>query len=211
MREYKAFKYIYPPRPATKAPPSGLTTYEKMGFIAQPKLNGSCAVLFTDGATVKVMGRHNNTLSRELIDKDHLRRLHKGSGWLVLVGEYMNKSQRDSRKKLFNGVFVIFDILVYNSQHLVRTTFSERQNLLDKLYGEGEDYDDFLTHLSPFVYRVKNFTSDFEKLWNRATSTEMYEGFVIKRPSGILENGLRENNNTGWMVKIRKSTKNYSY
>jgi ATP-dependent DNA ligase len=211
MREYSTFKYIYPPRPATKAPATGLSTYERMGFIAQPKLNGYCAVLFTDGESVKIMGRHNNVFSRELIDRDHLRRLHKGSGWMVLVGEYMNKSQRDGQKKLFDGVFVIFDILVHNGQHLVKSTFIERQRLLDKLYGDGEDHDDFTTFISPSVYRAKNFTADFDKLWKKATTVQMYEGFVLKRPSGILENGLREANNTGWMVKIRKPTKNYSY
>jgi len=211
MREYNVLKYIYPPRPATKAPPAGLSTYERMGFIAQPKFNGSCAVLFTDGETVKLMGRHNNVFARELIDRDHLRRLHKGSGWMVLVGEYMNKSQRDGKKQLFNGVFVIFDILVHKGNHLVNTTFAERQKLLDKLYGEGKDYDDFTTYISPSVYRAKNFTANFGELWKKVTSVEMYEGFVLKRPTGILENGLREANNTGWMVKIRKPTKNYSY
>jgi len=39
----------------------------------------------------------------------------------------------------------------------------------------------------------------------------MIEGFVLKKPSGKLESGLREKNNMGWQLKIRKPTKNYQY
>jgi hypothetical protein len=39
----------------------------------------------------------------------------------------------------------------------------------------------------------------------------MYEGLVMKRPTGTLETGMREANNTGWQVKVRKATKNYEY
>ena len=211
MRDYENFRYIYPPRPETKSPPSGLPTYERMGFIAQPKLNGSCAVVFASSEGVKIMGRHNNSFARELIDRGHLQNRQRGAGYTVLVGEFMNKSQKDGKKKLFNGCFVIFDILVHNGKHLVKSTFLERQELLDDLYGEGEAYDEFINYVSPSVYRVKNFTSNFVTLFNKVTAIEMYEGFVLKRPNGILENGLRENNNTGWQLKIRKPTKNYKY
>lgn len=211
MKDYSSFRYIYPPRAEVKSPPSGLATYEKMGYIAQPKLNGSCGVIFIDGQNVKVMGRHSNFLSRELIDKSHFQNLHRGKGFSVIVGEYMNKSQKDSKGKLFNGCFVIFDILVYNGQHLLKSTFIERQILLDKIYGEGTPYDDYINYISPSIYRVNNFTSDFVTLFNKMTKSEMYEGVVLKRPNGILENGLREKNNMGWQLKIRKPTRNYSY
>lgn len=212
MKEYgNSFKYIYPPRPEIKSPPSGLPTYERMGYIAQPKLNGSCGVLFLDGKTSRTMGRHNNSLTRELISKDHLTNLYRGSGYTVLVGEYMNKSQKDGKGNLFNGCFVIFDILVYKGRHLLKSTFAERQTLLDEIYGEGKPYDDYISYISPSVYRVNNFTSDFVTLFNKITSIGMYEGFVLKRPNGILENGIREKNNTGWQLKIRKPTKNYKY
>jgi len=209
MKEYTG-KYLYPPRPATKAPSSGLPTYERMGYIAQPKLNGSCGVLFLDGKVAKLMGRHNNQLSREVIDREKLKSLHRGSGWIVLVGEYMNKSQKDRSGKIFAG-FVIFDILVYGGKLLRGTTFSERQEILDSLYAPQGDYDEYLSILGPGLFRVKNFTTGFSSRWLQLTKVPMYEGFVLKRPGGILEEGLRENNNTGWQLKIRKATKNYKY
>jgi hypothetical protein len=211
MKNYENFRYVYPPRPEVKSPPSGLPTYERMGYIAQPKLNGSCALVFVDNNGARMMGRHNNSFARELIDRGHLQNLQRGAGFTVLVGEYMNKSQKDGKRKLFNGCFVIFDILVHNGNHLVKSTFEERQELLDNLYGEGQHYDEYINYISPSVYRVKNFSSNFVTLFNNITTVEMYEGFVLKRPNGILENGLRPNNNTGWQLKIRKPTKNYKY
>ena len=211
MKDYNSLKYIFPPRPETKCPPSGLGTYERMGYIAQPKLNGSCGVLFVGQGSCKMMGRHNNSFARELIDKSHLQQLQKGPGFTVLVGEYMNKSQKDGNRKLFNSCFVIFDILVHNGKHLINSTFQERQDLLDKVYGTGKDYDGYINYISPSIYRVNNFTSDFVTLFNKIINTEMYEGVVLKRPQGKLENGIREANNTGWQLKIRKPTKNYKY
>lgn len=210
MKDYDSMKYIYPPRPSTVAPPSGLKTYERMGFVAQPKMNGSCAVLFLDGTTARSMGRHNNTFAREIISKENLKTLHRGAGWMVVVGEYMNKSQKNSKGKPFTG-FVVFDILVHNGKHLLGTTFLERQKLLDTLFPLGNSYDDYIDEVGTSAYRVKNIASNFVESWNRITRTQMYEGFVLKRPDGILENGFREANNTGWQLKIRKPTKNYKY
>ena len=209
MKDY-AGKYIFPPRPEVKSPPSGLGIYERRGFIAQPKLNGSCCVVITDGQTVKVMGRHNNFLTREIVPKEDLRRLHRGAGWMVLVGEYMNKSQRCSNRKPFTG-FVIFDILAINGKHLIGTTFMGRQELLEKHFPYGNSFDEYISNISPSVYRVHNFVSNFDVMFKSIVSVEMYEGFVLKRPDGRLENGLREANNTGWQLKIRKPTRNYRW
>lgn len=48
MVPYNSYRYLYPPRPEIKSPQSGLKTYERMGFIAQPKLNGSCSLTFLE-------------------------------------------------------------------------------------------------------------------------------------------------------------------
>lgn len=210
MDQYLQFRYYYPPRPQIKSPTSGLDTYERMGFIGQPKLNGSCALSFTDGSNIKLMNRHNNTFARELISKDDLLRLHRGSGYQCLCGEYMNKSKKDSKGQLFNGCIVLFDIMIHNGQYLTGTTFLERQILMDRLF-PGKDYDDYLYEVSNNVYRVKNFTKNFKSVFNEMVKIDMYEGCVLKRPNGILEPGYRPENNTGWQLKIRKPEKNYSY
>jgi hypothetical protein len=208
---YLEFKYIYPPRPETKSPASGLSTYQRMGFLAQPKLNGSCGVLFTNGSIARFMGRHADTFTRQLIKEETLAQLHRNSGWTVLVGEFMNKSQRDGKGKIFNGNFVIFDILVHEGVHLIGKTVAERQELLDTLYPLVEDFDDFIYKVGDSAYRVKNFGQDLDTLWKKIIKVEMYEGFVLKRPDAPLDLGYRPVNNSGWQLKIRKPTKNYQY
>ena len=116
--EYTTFKYIFPPRPSIKAPDTTIEKWKELDFIAQPKLNGSCGVLFTDGKQFKFMTRHNTPFTKNLIPENELKSLSKGKGWTVLVGEHMNKSQKDSGKKIFNHKFVIFDILVHEGKQL---------------------------------------------------------------------------------------------
>ena len=139
MIEYNRFRYLYPPRPEVKSPASSIPTFEKMGLWAQPKLNGSCALIFTDGSQAIIMNRHNELFKRELITREDMLSVHRGSGWMVLVGELMNKSQKDENDQIFNEKFVIFDILVYDSQYLTHTTFEERLNVLNSLYESHPD------------------------------------------------------------------------
>ena len=207
--KYSEFNYLYPPRPALKAPRTSITKFEELGFIAQPKLNGSCGVLFTDGERVIFMNRHKSPFAKYSIPQEELKKLHRGEGWLVLVGEHMNKSQKDGKKKLFNGKFVIFDILVYSGQHLVGTTFSQRQELLDQLY-ETQPFDTWISQISSSIFRVNNL-QNAEEHWENLTQTGMYEGYVFKRKDGKLDLGFNSGNNSGWQIKIRKPTKNYSY
>ena len=109
---YTEYKYIFPPRPETKISSSGLGTFEKMNkFLGQPKLNGSSMQVYTDGKTVIVMNRHKEILSHKM-DIQELKNLHRGKGWMVLCGEYMNKNQKDEMGQYWNIKFVIFDILV---------------------------------------------------------------------------------------------------
>jgi ATP-dependent DNA ligase len=207
---YDKFRYLFPPRPEVKAPPASIKTYEKMGMWAQPKLNGSCSLLFTDGNETVFMNRHQKRFSRELLDKEELKRLHVGKGWTVLVGEYMNKSQRGPDRKVFNAKFVIFDILVYEGEYLIGSTFRERQELLDRVY-LSTPHDEWLDRISENIYRVHNFKVENDKRWQNLVKIEMYEGMVFKKPDGKLGTGYSGANNTGWQVKVRKPTRNYSY
>lgn len=207
---YDSFRYYFPPRPEIKCPQSSIGTYERMGFWAQPKLNGSCGLIFTTPTSQKLMGRHQDTFARNLIPNEDFARIHRGMGYQVLVGEYLNKSKRNGLNQVFNGCFVVFDILVHNGTYLIGSSFSDRQNLLDSLYTTTH-YDDYIDRISNNIYRVKNFTSGFDSLYREMTKVDMYEGLVMKRANGILEAGLRPNNNTGWQIKCRKATKNYTY
>ena len=210
MIEYKRFRYLYPPRPEVKSPASSIPTFEKMGLWAQPKLNGSCALIFTDGSQSIIMNRHNELFKRELITREDIQSIHRGSGWMVLVGELMNKSQKDEHNQVFNDKFVIFDLLVFDSQYLLNTTFEERLNVLDSIYESSADRLG-VRKISEKFYIAEVFKNNLLSQWHHLVNIHMHEGLVLKKPSAKLSTGYVEKNNTMWQVKIRKSTKNYSY
>lgn len=211
MKPYNSFNYLYPPRPEVKIPLTSIPRFDNGQFWAQPKLNGSCAILFTDGEQVIFMNRHKETFARELLlPKEELKQLHRGNGWMVLVGEYMNKSKKDKNNNIFNGKFVIFDMLVYENQHLTKTSFSDRQKLLDTLY-EVNPYDGYIEKISPNVFKTVKFINAFSINYSNLTQIDMYEGLVLKRYDALLDDGISSFNNTGWQIKVRKPTKNYQY
>ena len=210
--QYTEFKYLFPPRPETASTSKSIPMLERMGMVAEPKLNGSCALVFTDGAEVVVMNRHREQFSNLGIKKEDLLSLHRGNGWMVLVGEYMNKGQKDVSGKLFNQKFVVFDILVHNSEYLTSSYSEDRRALLNDLY-KRNSFDQWIDSVdgSENCYIVKSFKEDLLGKWNEIIKTDMYEGFVFKRPSGRLETGYSLKNNTTWQSKVRKPTKNYSH
>jgi hypothetical protein len=227
---YNNYKYIFPPRPENSTKISEVKFYQNLGYFAQPKLNGSCCLVFTNGNTVIIKNRHNQSFSNFKIDGevlDLVKKLYikeKDLGWIVLVGEYMNKSQKDENGKIFNQKLVFHDLIVYNSKHLLGETFESRYNLLldlfkskdksDKFHSERfyiNDYNKWLYSINETFYIVKTFENDLIGVYNEMVQHEMYEGFVLKRKNSILENGTTIKNNTKNQIKIRKETKNYKF
>lgn len=211
MITYDKFSYIYPPRPKNAVPLDDLDFWDNGMLIAQPKLNGSNAVVFLNGETVQVYSRHADRLSNVKMEESELLKLHSGQGWMVLNGEYMNKSKKDENEEVFNHKFVIFDILVHNGQYLVGTSFSERIQILDDIFGRKDSDKSYLWGISENVYRVKSFTTNFKQAFSELTKIDMIEGLVCKRKSAKLELGTSEENNTKTQLKFRKPTKNYRY
>jgi ATP-dependent DNA ligase len=132
---------------------------------------------------------------------------------MVINGEYMNKSKKDKYDQIFNHKFVIFDILVYNSDYLIGKTFKERINLINKLYNINNKSNDseFLYKISDNIYFVKSYYENFKSLYNSIISIDMYEGLVLKRKNAKLEIVSSSSNNHKSQLKCRKPTKNYKY
>jgi len=211
--KYNSYRYIYPPRPKNAIPDSELNFWDNKSLIAQPKLNGSNCVIFMDGTRNMVMNRHNQRLTNFELSQVELNALYKcNPGELMVInGEYLNKSQQDERGVTFNHKLVIFDILVFKSDYLVGSTFSDRITLLDELYGTKDSEKPYLYSISDNVYRVKSFETGFKQIFDDLTKIDMIEGLVLKRKSAKLEIGNTENNNTKSQLKARKATKNYKY
>lgn len=212
MAKYTNFRYIYPPRPKNAISPDDLDFWDNGSLVAQPKLNGSNCVLFTNGDDYFVMNRHNQRLSNFKIDKQELSKIYKGSGdWMIINAEYMNKSQKDENNDVFNNKLVIFDILAYNGEYLVGSTFLERINLLDEIYGTENSDKDYLFKVSDNIFRVKSYLNNFTENYNNFVKVGMLEGLVMKRKNAKLEVGNSELNNVKSQLKCRKPTKNYKY
>jgi hypothetical protein len=210
MRTYNSFKYVFPPRPEKKVSSSSLDLLDDGTYIAQPKLNGSLMMLYTDDKDVITMNRHKEP-SFPKIKKEELLSLHRGNDWMVLCGELMNKAQRDENGKKWNNKFVVFDVLVYDGSYLLKTTYKERQDLLNNIYGKTYTEKPMLKRISDNCFMVESIDKGFKKTYDKLTKHEMYEGLVLKKVLGKLERGTNRNNNTLSQIKCRKQTKNYSF
>ena len=212
MSKYNTYRYIYPPRPKNAIPPSDLEFWDNGSLIAQPKLNGSNCVIFTDGDSQMVMNRHNQRMTNFRLSQDEINQLYRGDGkWMIINGEYMNKNKKDETNNPFNHKLVIFDILTFEGDYLIGKTFEERILLLDELYGQVDCDKDYLYQITDNIYRVKSYQTNFTDLFNRLTQIDMLEGLVMKRKNARLERGTTENNNTKSQLKSRKATKNYKF
>jgi len=200
---------MYPPRPEYCLSDDQLIKYEKDHFT-QPKLNGSCATIYIKKEEIKNFGRHRNeNLSNFTLSDDDLKILNCGNkNWNVFVGEYMNKNKKGVDGKPWNHKFVIFDILVYNGEYLLGTTFQERVKLLDNIFDIVEE-NDYLYKITDKIYRVKTFYDNFQKRWKDIIKIDMFEGFVLKKINQKLTRGTTEKNNLSH--KCRKSTRNYHF
>ena len=210
--KYASFRYIFPPRPKNPIPNTELSFWDNGSLIAQPKLNGSNCLIFTNGEKHIVMNRHNGRLTNFQLKDDEIKELYKGTGgWTILNGEYLNKNKQDENRKAFNHKFVIFDILVNDGDYLVGKTFEERIKLLDTMFGQNECEKSYLYGISENVYRVKSYENQFNMLYDTLTPIDLIEGLVLKRKTARLEMGTSELNNVKSQIKCRKTTLNYKY
>ena len=108
MRPYSKYAYIYPPRPEYMIPSESLYKYDDGSYVGQPKFNGSCLEIYFSGdGKFIIQNRHNGSLSNFKLKDEEVLSLYRGTGYMVLVGEYMNKNQNDETGKPWNHKLVI--------------------------------------------------------------------------------------------------------
>ena len=200
-------RFLYPPRIEYKLQPSSLDKLDNNEYVGQVKLNGSSTSISISKDTVVAKERHNTFFA--IPPKFDFQSLHRGSGFMCLTGEFMNKTPQ------FRG-FCIWDILSYDDKILIGSTIEERIKLIDELYpakgvvSAGEIIYLYKTEVAD-IYKVNNFYTGFHELYDKLTVVDLIEGFCLKRKSGKLELGSREQNNISWQVKVRKPASNYQF
>lgn len=216
---YPEYKFLYPPRPEHKISEDQVSKYDNNEFIAQPKYNGSCSMIFmNDKGFLKIMNRHTELSLVKEKEMDFLG-AYRGEGFIALAGELLNKNKKGEDGNPFNQKFIIWDILVYNGIYLVGWTTEKRLVLLETLYPcnriqVGKDHTiEMYNHICctgiKGIYKAPTYLSGFSELYKDLVKTDLYEGLLLKRKHAELSYGYNEKNNTYWQIKVRRSTKNY--
>ena len=211
VMKYDRYRYIYPPRPKNAVDPKEINLWDDGTLLCQPKLNGSNCVIFTDGVTYKIMGRHNQVLTNFNLNINEISNIYSGKGWMAINAEYLNKSKLDENNKIFNHKLIIFDILAYNGEYLVGKTFQERVDILNQLYGQNLSDKSYLYSITENIFHVKSYNTNFKQIFDELIKIDVVEGIVCKRKNSKLELGVTSENNTKGQIKFRKPTKNYRY
>jgi hypothetical protein len=207
---YEEFNQLWPPRPEKAIPMALLGFYEKRGYVAQKKKNGTYTVIYQRGDEVYFRTRHpdsNDGCHKAWTPKqDHVEFFKgRGTGWNVFCSELLHSKVRDIRDQLF-----LFDVLVLDGVQLVGKTFMERQEMLKWKWAiPMKQKDDDMFRISPFVSIAKNFTGGFSSLFSNLKPED--EGLVIKDPNSKLEPCFRPTSNSSWQVKARIPASNYGF
>lgn len=206
---YTEANFLYPPRPVRSVLPGLLGFYEKKGYWAQIKKNGTCSILgIGPQGEVYTMSRHAEPHKSWSPSKESLKPLvDRANGkWRVYVVEAMDKKTKNIKDTIY-----IHDIIVNDGIILERTTFAERQELLQMIFPVrrkgGLGYD----KITEKVWLATIIKENFKAIFDSITDPKVNEGLVLKDPNGKLKPMWREGTNTGWQVKCRYPTKNYGY
>jgi hypothetical protein len=208
-------KIIFPPRPKNALPAEFLNQHENKMMFGQPKSNGSFGVLYMNETTTEMRNRHKEIMTNVRMEKTEMRKLYRGSGQMILCGEYMNKNKKHINGAEFNHKYILFDILMYNGVYLLGKTFQQRQDLLDILFPEYSNFDGYIRKVEgeglENVYRANNFYDNFNSIYDMLVPIDMYEGLVVKKMNAGLEIGIRADNNHLTQFKVRKQCAMYNF
>lgn len=204
---YDNYMYLWPPRPESKIPVGMTAFYDRRGWVSQAKLNGTCSVIFTNGTDCIIKTRHNDDHRAWVPETEHLeffKSTAKHGKWNVFVAELMH-----NKSPLVKNMLYVFDLIVESGRQLIDVAFDERQQRLEQLIPGSEQviwYEN-----SRHIVRARNHTGNSRELYDRITAIPYVEGVVMKDPKAVLGLCNRPDNNTGWQVKCRKTTKNYGF
>jgi hypothetical protein len=206
--DYSDWQFLYPPRPDIAIPKALLGSYEKDGWVAQVKLNGTCSVMgiAPHRGSMKAWNRHGETHSAWQPSSINLNAFQNlpGDGYYVFVAELLHS------KGNYKNINYIHDILVADGDFLLGYTMTERQDLLQSLFPTEDTGSVSHTVIDDNTWLVKNHTTGFSSLFDNLDD-DAYEGLVMKQPNKALAFCLKEKSNSDGQVKCRRPSKNYHF
>jgi len=206
---YTQAKFLYPPRPVNRIIPGLLGFYEKRGYLGQVKKNGTCSILGV-GPSGEIFTRNRHGRDHVLWkpSEESFRPFReKANGrWRVFVVEVI-----DAKTLYIKDTIYVHDIIVDDGRILEGTTFSQRQQLLQKIFTirseGGFGYDE----ITKKVWLATIIKEGLKAVFDNIKDPKVDEGLVLKDPNGKLEPMWREDANHGWQIKCRVPHENYGY
>lgn len=202
--KYDAYRYLWPPRPEAKVPPGIIRYYQRKGWAAQVKKNGTCTVIFSHGDEVIFKTRHDDDHKLWTPQESHSIFFRGRPEWNVYVAELLHSKTPHIKNHLY-----LFDVLVADGKELTGCTFEERALFLKVRFGGNGDAGLGAIRLSDDVSRASTYYGDFDAVWELLRRED--EGLVFKNPKGKLLPCTTATANGAWQVKCRKATENYSF
>lgn len=215
-------RYIYPPRPSTSVPREENQFFNKLGWMAQLKYNGSrCLIKHMPDNTIQLWNRHAErfrTYHAPEWLKDEIRQAIyklglKPNAYHVLDGELL-----DQKHSEIKDTIVIWDVLVLDGEHLLDSSYKLRYDALREGLSTEESWHykeyDLGIKLTDHVLMPRcYYGEDWDQLWELVYKVNapfpdrpLLEGLMLKDPVGLLERGFREKNNGSWLVRSRVTT-----
>lgn len=202
---YESYRYLWPPRPEAKIPPSVIGGYLNRGWVAQIKKNGTCTVIFSHGDEVLFRTRHNEAHALWAPLPAHYDLFRGRGAWNVYVAELLHSKTPHIKNHLY-----LFDLLVSDGVELIGVPFEERQAWLRSRFPSKPGIGLGLDACSPHVSIAKCYRgAAVPPLWDVLGKED--EGIVLKNPQAPLAACVTPTSNAGWQVKVRRATKNYSF
>lgn len=208
--KYASYQYLWPPRPEKAIPVTAVGPYQRLGWWAQIKKNGTYTMVYARGLEVIFKTRHgqdNDGNHKQWSPlQDHVRFFQSSSTeWNVYCTELLHSKTTHIKNQIY-----IFDQIVKDGVQLVGTTFASRQQMLHKHFDtDNAKYEGDQYRLNPYISVAKTFDSGFRELVAKLKPED--EGLVFKNPMGKLAACLKPNSNASWQVKARIPHKNYSF
>ena len=222
-------QYIFPPRAEHCTPRNQVDHYFDMGWKAQIKYNDTRIMIkYLPDGKFELWNRHGmrvnyvppDTLAAQI---NSIREKLGIKDWSLIDGGLL-----DSKHPAIKDQIVLWDILVHNGTHLLGTTYQERYAQILAIAGDSHYYNPYHKKHEPLDIGL-SITSDifcprwyereqYGKLWelveianNPYKPSPVFEGCVIKDPSGVLTMGFKVKNNMDWMAKSRVTTGRHKF
>ena len=138
---------------------------------------------------------------------EQLTALFPEKKWFVLCAELMHSKTKEIKNTIY-----IHDMLVWQSEMLLESTFRERQVILDeRLKTNVEAHSHYVVDAEGKIWYAKRFEKNFNGIWVSIKEPKIDEGLVLKNPEGKLRACLTEKENASWQVKCRHQHKHYNF